>query len=107
VGSTHRRKLYETLGLDLANLSDDLRKRYKIKDSVKGVVITAVEPGSAGADKQLKAGDTIVEVAQEAAANAEAVQKRIEALKKEGKRSALLLVANADGELRFVAITLQ
>ena len=97
----------KTLGLDLANLSDELRKRYKIKDSVKGVVITAVEPGSVGADKQLKAGDTIVEVAQEAAANAEAVQKRIEALKKEGKRSALLLVANADGELRFVAITLQ
>jgi serine protease Do len=35
------------------------------------------------------------------------VQKRIEALKKEGKKSALLLVASAEGELRFVAITLQ
>src|SRR6185437_12897643 len=30
----------KTLGLDLANLSDDLRKRYRIKDKVKGVVIT-------------------------------------------------------------------
>ena len=28
------------LGLDLANISDDLRKRFKIKDTVKGVVIT-------------------------------------------------------------------
>jgi len=27
----------KTLGLDLSNLTDDLRKRYKIKDSVKGV----------------------------------------------------------------------
>src|SRR3989441_400921 len=32
----------KTLGLDLANLTDDLRKRYKIKESVKGVVITGV-----------------------------------------------------------------
>jgi serine protease Do len=97
----------KTLGLDLANLSDDLRKRYKIKDTVKGVVITAVEAGSAGAEKQLKAGDTIVEVAQEAVADAEALQKRIDALKKEGRKSTLLLVANAEGELRFVAISLQ
>jgi len=30
----------KALGLDLATLSKDLRSRYKIKDSVKGVVIT-------------------------------------------------------------------
>src|SRR4029077_12668560 len=33
----------KTLGIELANLSDDLRKRYKIKDSVKGVVITGID----------------------------------------------------------------
>ena len=67
----------------------------------------AVEAGSAAAEKRLNAGDVIVEVAQEAVANADAVQKRIDALKKEGKKSALLLVANAEGELRFVALSLQ
>jgi len=97
----------KTLGLDLSNLTDDLRKRYKIKDSVKGVVITGVEGGSAAAEKRLSPGDVIVEVAQEAVTNAEAVQKRIDALKKEGRKSALLLVANAEGELRFVALSLQ
>jgi serine protease Do len=97
----------KALGLDLANLSDELRRRHKIKDSVKGVVITAVEPGSAAADKRLSAGDVIVEVAQEPVASAEAVQKRVDALKKEGRKSALLLVANAEGELRFVALSLQ
>ena len=30
----------KALGLNLANMSDDLRKKYKIKDGVKGVVIT-------------------------------------------------------------------
>jgi serine protease Do len=97
----------KALGLDLSNLNDDLRKRFKIKDTVKGVVITGVEAGSAAAEKRLNAGDVIVEIAQEAVASADAVQKRIDALKKEGKKSALLLVANAEGELRFVALTLQ
>ena len=97
----------KTLGLDLANLSDDLRRRHKIKDAVKGVVITGVEPGSAAAEKRLNAGDVIVEVAQEPVASAADVQKRVDALKKEGRRSALLLVANAEGELRFVALSLQ
>jgi serine protease Do len=97
----------KALGLDLSNLTDDLRRRYKIKDSVKGVVITGVETGSTAAEKRLNAGDVIVEVAQEVVADADAVQKRIDALKKEGKKSALLLVANAEGELRFVALSLQ
>ena len=33
----------KALGLDLATLSKDLRTRYKIKDSVKGVVVTGVD----------------------------------------------------------------
>ena len=37
------RSTQKALGLDLATLSKDLRSRYKIKDSVKGVVITGVE----------------------------------------------------------------
>src|SRR5713226_5579426 len=97
----------KTLGLNLANMSDDLRKRYKIKDSVKGVVITGVEAQSPAADKRLNAGDVVVEVSQEAVADTDALQKRVDQLKKEGRRSALLLVANADGELRFVALSLQ
>jgi len=95
------------LGLDLANLSKDLRSRYKIKDSVKGVVITNVEGNSDAAEKRLSAGEVIVEVAQEAVSNAADVKKRIEQLKKDGKKSVLLLVSNADGELRFVALSVQ
>jgi len=97
----------KTLGLDLSNLTNELRKRYKIKDNVKGVVITAVEDGSAASDKRLSAGDVIVEVAQEPVANAADVQKKIDQLKKDGRKSALFLIANAEGEVRFVALSLQ
>src|SRR6202043_1648024 len=47
----------KALGLDLATLSKDLRSRYKIKDSVKGVVITNVDGASDAADKRLSPGE--------------------------------------------------
>ena len=40
-------------------------------------------------------------------ANAADVKKRVDQLKKDGKKSVLLLVSNADGELRFVALSVQ
>jgi serine protease Do len=97
----------KALGLDLATLSKDLRSRYKIKDSVKGVIITNVDGSSDAAEKRLTPGEVIVEVAQEAVANAADVKKRVDQLKKDGKKSILLLVSNADGELRFVALSVQ
>ena len=55
----------------------------------------------------LSAGDVIVEVAQEAVSSAADIKKRVDQLKKDGKKSVLLLVSNGDGELRFVALGVQ
>jgi serine protease Do len=97
----------KALGLDLATLTKELRSRYKLKDSVKGVVITSVDDASDAAEKQLSVGSVIVEVAQEAVSNADDVKKRVDQLKKNGKKSVLLLVSNGAGELRFVALSLK
>jgi len=97
----------KALGLDLAALTKELRGKYKIKDSVKGVLVTSVDGNSDAADKRLSAGDVIVEVAQEAVTNAADVKKRIDQLKKDGKKSVLLLVSNGEGEVRFVALNVQ
>jgi serine protease Do len=97
----------KALGLNLASMNDDLRKKYKIKDGVKGVVIVGVDANSAAAEKRLNAGDVIVKVTDEEVNEAADVQKRIDQLKKDGKKTALLLVANAEGDVRFVALTLQ
>ncbi|HVV61433.1 MAG TPA: DegQ family serine endoprotease [Pseudolabrys sp.] len=97
----------KTLGLDLANLTDDLRKRYRIKDSVKGVVITGVEANSAAAERRLVPGTVIVELQQEPVSTAADVQSRIDKLKKQGVKTAMLLVSNADGDTTFVALSLK
>jgi serine protease Do len=97
----------KALGLDLAALSPALRTRYKVKDSVKGVVITSTEGNRDAAEKRLSAGDVIMEVAQEAVTNPADIKKRVDQLKKDGKKSALLTVANPDGEVRFVTLGVQ
>src|SRR5215204_1936351 len=95
------------LGLELSGLTDEVRKRFNVKDTVKGVVVTRVDPNSAAADKRIQMGEVIVEVGQEAVSSPADVTRRVEALKKEGKKSALLLVANAQGEVRFVAVSIE
>ena len=98
----------QILGLNLSGLTDEARRRYNIKESVKnGVVVTKVDPNSTAADKRIQPGEVIVEVGQEAVSNPADVTKRVEALKKEGRKSVLLLVASASGDVRFVAIGLE
>ncbi len=94
------------LGLEFSALNDELRRRFKIKNSVKGVVVTAVERNSPAGDQRIQAGEVILEVTGETVASPADIEKRIEALKKEGKKIALLQVSNADGETRFVPVPL-
>src|SRR5690242_13025656 len=97
----------KALGLDLANLTDDLRKKHNIKDKVKGVVITGVDPNSPAAEKRLAPGMVIAEVQQQPVSSAADLQQRIEKLKKDGKKAAVLLVVSPDGDPSFVALSLQ
>ena len=97
----------QVLGLNLTGLTDEARKRYSIKESVKsGVVVTRVDPNSTAADKRIQPGEVIVEVGQESVNAPADVTKRVDALKKEGRKSVLLLVASMSGDVRFVAIGL-
>lgn len=97
----------KALGLDLANLNADSRKKYKIKDQVKGVLITGVDANSPAAEKRLQPGMVIAEVQQQPVANVADLQKRIDQLKKDGKKAVVLLVVSPEGDPSFVAITLQ
>ncbi|WP_092168616.1 DegQ family serine endoprotease [Bosea sp. OK403] len=94
------------LGLEFSPQTEELKKRYAIKDGTKGVIITKVDPNSNAADKRISVGELIVEVGQEPVNSPEDVTKRLDALKKDGKKSALLLVSNAQGEVRFVAVSM-
>ncbi|CAD7023535.1 serine protease [Pseudorhizobium endolithicum] len=96
-----------TLGMTIAPLDDEQRAAFNIAEDVEGVAITAVEAGSAAAEKGLKPGDVIVEVAQDFVDSPKAVKDRIDALKSEGRRNAHLMIADPTGALRFVAVPVE
>jgi len=97
----------EILGMELSALSDDLREQFNIEESVDGVIVTAVDGASTAADKGIMPGTVIVEVSQSDVDTPGDVLRRIEELKEEGRRSVLLLLSSAKGELRFIAIRIE
>ncbi|MGX1306656.1 serine protease Do [Amorphus suaedae] len=96
----------EILGMTLTVLTDDLRDQFDLSDDIDGVLVSAVDPNGPAAEKRVQAGDLIMEVAQEQVSSPADVVEKVEALKTEGRKTALLLLSNGNGELRFVAIRL-
>nr|WP_232845556.1 Do family serine endopeptidase [Aurantimonas marina] len=94
----------EILGMTLSDLDGPLREQFSLADDAEGVVITVVKPNSSAAEKGIEAGATIREVAQEEVSSAKEVESMIAKLKEEGRKNALLLLASANGDLRFVVV---
>ena len=93
--------------MEFTNLNAAARTKFSIKDGVKGVVVSNVDPNSPAADKRIQAGDTIVEINQEAVSQPGDIATKMKAAKQQGRKSALFLVANAQGEVRFVALPVE
>ena len=94
-------------GLSLGAITDEARKEFSIDASVEGVLVTAVEPGSEAEEKSVKPGEVIVQVSQTDVTEPSQVVKRIDELKKEGRRTVMLLVSGADKKLRFVSLRIE
>jgi serine protease Do len=92
-------------GLKLRVLDDTLRKQFGIDAKVaKGVVVIEADAASPAGQKGVKAGDVIVEVAQDPVASLDDMAQSIEKVKKAGRKAVLLRLEDAKGELRFVAV---
>ena len=93
----------KALGLGLANLTPELRERFSLSEDSAGVVVVDVAKDSAASEKGMRAGDVIVEVAQEDVKTPAQIVQKIDEAKKAGRKSVLLLV-DRQGDLRFVAL---
>ena len=92
------------LGMTVGELNDETRKKFSIAADVSGVVITDVTKDLAAAERGIQPGEVITEIAQELVATPKDVMDRIGALKEQGRKNALLMLASKTGELRFVTI---
>ncbi|MNL34401.1 putative periplasmic serine endoprotease DegP-like precursor [compost metagenome] len=105
-GAEQSKEPVKAYGMTIAVLDEERRKSFDIAESVEGVVVTEVAAGSLAADKGVKPGEVIVEVAQDFVEQPSDVTSRMDALKAEGRRNAHIMIADKAGNLRFVAIPL-
>jgi serine protease Do len=92
------------LGMTVGDLDEGARSKFGIGTEVSGVLITEVTPNSPAAERGIAAGEVITEIAQESVASPKEVTDKIAALKEQGRKNALLMLASKSGELRFVTV---
>ncbi|MEL6299878.1 MAG: Do family serine endopeptidase [Pseudomonadota bacterium] len=92
------------LGMTLTPLTDALAKQYKLKPSLKGLVVTKVDAKSKASEKGIKVGDLIAEASGTLVPSKRVFQAQVESVKARNRRSILLRVVSGDGSFRFVAV---
>ena len=93
------------LGLTLEHLDDASRAKFKIGGAVKGVLVVGVDSSGQAAEKNVRAGDVIVEISGLAVTSPEQVARRLAADIKAGKKVELFLI-NRGGDLTYVGLRL-
>lgn len=91
------------LGLSLGALDDAARGRFKVPETVRGVLVEGVTATSDAGIKGLKTGDVLVRVADKAVSTPQDVVAAVDGAKASGRESVLLLVYR-DGRTLFVLI---
>lgn len=95
-------ELSNVLGLELALISDEDRRRYRIPASVKGVVVIRVEPGSDSVGK-LEKGDVIVEVNFLSVSTPDDVIDEAQAVADRGEPILIQFYRNGDTSFRSIS----
>ena len=84
------------------------KKRFKLGDVEKGVVVTEVDPSGPAAEKRIPAGAIIRKIgpAQKTVTTPEQVRKEVEVARKAKQNTILVLIESGGGQ-RFVALSMQ
>ena len=92
------------LGLSLAPLTPELGRAANLPPASRGVIITAVEPNSDAADEGLQRGDLIVSINNQLVTTPAQVIAAIDAARRAGRNSVLLLVKRGSAPEAFVGV---
>ena len=104
VGGAGAAAASQALGMTLAPLTPQLAQRSNLPASAHGVIITAVDPGSKAAEQGLRAGYLIVSVNRQAVNSPAQVTAAIDAARRAGRTSVLLLVKAGNAPEAFVGV---
>jgi serine protease Do len=93
----------EVMGMALATITPELKERLKLSDEAEGVVVLNVEEGSEAADKDIRAGDMILEIQLKPVKSVDDVKKSLKDIRETDRKSVLMLIRRGVAS-RFVAL---
>jgi serine protease Do len=93
-----------SLGLTLQPVTPQIARALNLPAGTNGVVITAIDPSSDAADKGLQRGDVIVAVQSQRVTTPAQVAAAVEAARRAGRTSVLLLVKRGNAPEAFIGI---
>jgi serine protease Do len=96
---------FSQLGLSVASPDARLRTKYKLGKTDDGVVVTNVDPVGLAAEQDMREGDLILEVQNEAVRTPGEVARRVNASANSGRKAVLFRVSR-DGESSYIAVRL-
>lgn len=97
-----RERSKNVLGMGLLPLDSEIRNKYSISTK-QGLLIAKVNPESDAAEKRLAPGMIIIKANQRSIASVEDIRRQVDAVKKAGRGSILLMIKHGDVQ-RFVAL---
>ena len=92
------------LGLSLQPLNPQIIRALNLPADVRGVVITSVDPNSDAAEKTIRRGDVILSVNRQPVTTPAQVLAAVEAARRAGRSSVLLLIKRGQAPEAFVGV---
>ena len=96
----------EVLGLALSSITPKVIERFNLPEDARGVIVVGVDEDSPAAAKGVRPGDVILEVGHEPVATPADVKRRIQTLRREKRKVAILRLMRGN-DARFVGVPLE
>jgi len=105
--SSGQRSARQSLGVTVQTLTPEIARSLRLNDtSVRGVVVASVDPSSDAAAQGIQSGDIILEVDRRPTRTPEEAAAAVEAARKAGRETVLLLIRRGNTPPIFVGVTL-
>ena len=105
--SAGQRSAQASLGLALEPLTPAMAQRLNIRDlNVRGLVVGTVDPGSDAGQKGVQTGDVIISINQQPTATPEAAASIVDAARRAGRNTVLLLVKRGNNPPAYIGVDL-